>query len=114
MPHLVTVILSVGFPHDDETVTVGRDFKPVAEPVLDGPFGNLQGLQQLLELPAAIGAFQRRIGHAIRHMVNMGRNTEPLREILFIGLMDPVQKSRRAGICSGRLHVIRHNTRRSE
>jgi len=36
------------------------------------------------------------------------------REILFIGLMDPVQKSRRAGICSGRLHVIRHNTRRSE
>jgi hypothetical protein len=79
--------------------------EPVAEPVLDGAFGDVQGLEEMLELPPAVGAFHRRIGHPIRDMVNMRRHTEPLREILLIGLMNPVQKSRAAGIGSGRLHV---------
>src|SRR5688572_27442304 len=80
MPGLITVVLCMRLPYQDQAVSGHIVLHAKAKRIMDshGVSGNLEPLQKRLELVAARRSLHRWIGHAKRFVMHMRRGPQPL------------------------------------
>ncbi len=89
VPNLVTVILGVCLPRNDETVTILSYGRSKAEFVVEHSllFRYVKAIEEFFEFPATLGALHWRVSHTMRDMMNMRRGIKPVCQIFFRGFM---------------------------
>ena len=80
MPGLITVVLSVRLPDQDQPITGRSHLHAIAKPVMNDHRvrGDLEGLQERPELVTTRRSLHRRIAHAKRFVVHVRRGSQPL------------------------------------